>query len=56
MRLAPVAVQGCTEAQEEVPSPPADTVEVIPGSQLLWKIAPRPANSAQVINAPFGCY
>ncbi|XP_073332737.1 oxysterol-binding protein-related protein 1 isoform X1 [Pagrus major] len=39
---------GSSEAQEEVPSPAADTVEVIPGSQLLWRIAPRPANSAQM--------
>lgn len=52
------AVQGCAEDQEEVPSPPADTVEVVPGSQLLWKIAPRPANSVQVllINAPLDLY
>lgn len=41
-------VQGCCEGQEEVPSPAADSVEVVPGSQLLWRIAPRPANSAQV--------
>ncbi|XP_047231280.1 oxysterol-binding protein-related protein 1 isoform X2 [Girardinichthys multiradiatus] len=34
--------------QEGVPSPAADTVEVIPGSQLLWRIAPRPANSTQM--------
>uniref|UniRef100_A0A3Q2E7Q6 Oxysterol-binding protein n=1 Tax=Cyprinodon variegatus TaxID=28743 RepID=A0A3Q2E7Q6_CYPVA len=34
--------------QEGVPSPAADTVDVIPGSQLLWRIAPRPANSAQM--------
>uniref|UniRef100_A0A3B5AJ91 Oxysterol-binding protein n=1 Tax=Stegastes partitus TaxID=144197 RepID=A0A3B5AJ91_9TELE len=40
---------GSSEDQEEVPSSPAaDTVEVIPGSQLLWRIAPRPANSAQM--------
>ncbi|XP_039985361.1 oxysterol-binding protein-related protein 1 isoform X3 [Xiphias gladius] len=38
----------CGENQEQVSSPAADTVEVIPGSQLLWKIAPRPANSAQM--------
>uniref|UniRef100_A0A8C9Y9G6 Oxysterol-binding protein n=1 Tax=Sander lucioperca TaxID=283035 RepID=A0A8C9Y9G6_SANLU len=30
------------------PSPAADTVEMIPGSQLLWRIAPRPANSAEM--------
>uniref|UniRef100_A0A3Q2SNG3 Oxysterol-binding protein n=1 Tax=Fundulus heteroclitus TaxID=8078 RepID=A0A3Q2SNG3_FUNHE len=34
--------------QEGVPSPAADTVEMIPGSQLLWRIAPRPANSTQM--------
>lgn len=41
-------LQGCSDDQEEVPSPAADTVQMIPGSQLLWRIAPRPANSAQV--------
>uniref|UniRef100_A0A8C6PEP1 Oxysterol-binding protein n=1 Tax=Nothobranchius furzeri TaxID=105023 RepID=A0A8C6PEP1_NOTFU len=40
--------------QEEVPSPAADTVEVIPGSQLLWRIAPRPANSTQMYS--FTCF
>lgn len=29
-------------------NPDSDSIEEIPGSQLLWKIAPRPANSAQV--------
>nr|XP_057929022.1 oxysterol-binding protein-related protein 1 isoform X3 [Doryrhamphus excisus] len=33
---------------EDVPSPACDSVEVIPGSQLLWRIAPRPATSAQM--------
>uniref|UniRef100_A0A3B4FTQ4 Oxysterol-binding protein n=1 Tax=Pundamilia nyererei TaxID=303518 RepID=A0A3B4FTQ4_9CICH len=47
-------ISGCAEDQEEVPSPPADTVEVVPGSQLLWKIAPRPANSVQMYN--FTCF
>uniref|UniRef100_A0A673C5G5 Oxysterol-binding protein n=1 Tax=Sphaeramia orbicularis TaxID=375764 RepID=A0A673C5G5_9TELE len=37
-----------SEDQEEVPSPAADTVQMIPGSQLLWRIAPRPPNSAQM--------
>lgn len=41
-------VQSCCEAQEGVSSPAADSVEVVPGSQLLWRIIPRPANSAQV--------
>ncbi|XP_077963819.1 oxysterol-binding protein-related protein 2 isoform X6 [Gasterosteus aculeatus] len=39
---------GSSDALEEVPSPAADTVEMIPGSQLLWRIAPRPANSTQM--------
>ncbi|XP_024921315.1 oxysterol-binding protein-related protein 1 [Cynoglossus semilaevis] len=37
-----------SEDEEEAPSPAADTVEVIPGSQLLWRIPPRPANSTQM--------
>ncbi|KAM9761468.1 oxysterol-binding protein-related protein 1 isoform 2-T2 [Menidia menidia] len=40
--------------QEDVPSPAADTVEAIPGSQLLWRIAPRPANSTQMYS--FTCF
>ncbi|XP_062251359.1 oxysterol-binding protein-related protein 1 isoform X2 [Platichthys flesus] len=39
---------GCSEEQEETPSHATDTVEVIPGSQLLWRIAPRPTNSVQM--------
>uniref|UniRef100_A0A3P9Q8R3 Oxysterol-binding protein n=1 Tax=Poecilia reticulata TaxID=8081 RepID=A0A3P9Q8R3_POERE len=39
---------GSSGDQEGVPSPAADTVEMIPGSQLLWRIAPRPANSTQM--------
>ncbi|XP_054904323.1 oxysterol-binding protein-related protein 1 isoform X3 [Poeciliopsis prolifica] len=40
---------GSSGDQEGVPSPAAsDTVEVIPGSQLLWRIAPRPVNSTQM--------
>ncbi|XP_031724155.1 oxysterol-binding protein-related protein 1 isoform X2 [Anarrhichthys ocellatus] len=39
---------GCSEDHEEDPSPAADTVEMIPGSQLLWRIAPRPANSTEM--------
>uniref|UniRef100_A0A8C5N739 Oxysterol-binding protein n=1 Tax=Gouania willdenowi TaxID=441366 RepID=A0A8C5N739_GOUWI len=42
--------KGCSDEQEEPPSPTSDTVNVIPGSQLLWRIAPRPANSAQMYN------
>ncbi|KAK1797338.1 hypothetical protein P4O66_008709 [Electrophorus voltai] len=35
------------EEPEEMPPPEVETVEVIPGSELIWKIAPRPENSAQ---------
>ncbi|XP_061539610.1 LOW QUALITY PROTEIN: oxysterol-binding protein-related protein 1 [Phycodurus eques] len=35
-------------SEEDVPSQAPDSVDVIPGSQLLWRIAPRPANSAQM--------
>lgn len=42
--------QGSSVEAEETPQPGVDSVEVIPGSQLLWKIAPRPANSTQVIH------
>uniref|UniRef100_A0AAY4CQ07 Oxysterol-binding protein n=1 Tax=Denticeps clupeoides TaxID=299321 RepID=A0AAY4CQ07_9TELE len=35
------------EEPEEMPLPEAETVQVIPGSELVWKISPRPANSAQ---------
>ncbi|MGH0145580.1 UNVERIFIED_CONTAM: hypothetical protein FKN15_042436 [Acipenser sinensis] len=37
-----------SEESEEMPIPDAETVEVIPGSQLLWKIAPRPPNSTEM--------
>ncbi|XP_028259616.1 oxysterol-binding protein-related protein 1 isoform X3 [Parambassis ranga] len=43
-----------SEEQEEVPSLATDTVEMIPGSQLLWRIAARPANSTQMYN--FTCF
>ncbi|TRY94399.1 hypothetical protein DNTS_027940 [Danionella cerebrum] len=33
---------------EETPQPGGDSLEVIPGSRLLWRIAPRPANSTQM--------
>ena len=36
------------EEPEEMPPPEAETVEVIPGSELIWKITPRPDNSAKV--------
>ncbi|XP_068557705.1 oxysterol-binding protein-related protein 2-like [Cebidichthys violaceus] len=35
------------EEPEEMPPPDAETVQVIPGSELIWKITPRPDNSAK---------
>uniref|UniRef100_A0A8C6UKQ8 Oxysterol binding protein like 1A n=1 Tax=Neogobius melanostomus TaxID=47308 RepID=A0A8C6UKQ8_9GOBI len=35
------------EEPEELPPPEAETVQVIPGSELLWKITPRPENSSK---------
>ncbi|KAM4552148.1 oxysterol-binding protein-related protein 1-like isoform 3-T3 [Odontesthes bonariensis] len=35
------------EEPEEMPPPDAETVQVIPGSKLIWKITPRPDNSAK---------
>ncbi|KAB5579057.1 hypothetical protein PHYPO_G00190350 [Pangasianodon hypophthalmus] len=35
------------EEAEEMPLPEAETVQVIPGSELIWRISPRPENSAQ---------
>uniref|UniRef100_A0A3Q0SBX1 Oxysterol-binding protein n=1 Tax=Amphilophus citrinellus TaxID=61819 RepID=A0A3Q0SBX1_AMPCI len=35
------------EEPEEMPPPDTETVQVIPGSDLIWKITPRPANSAK---------
>ncbi|XP_051977534.1 oxysterol-binding protein-related protein 1-like isoform X2 [Xyrauchen texanus] len=36
------------ESEETPQQGGGDSLEVIPGSQLLWRIAPRPANSAQM--------
>uniref|UniRef100_A0A8B9V130 Oxysterol-binding protein n=2 Tax=Anas zonorhyncha TaxID=75864 RepID=A0A8B9V130_9AVES len=35
---------------DEMPLPDSESVYVIPGSILLWKITPRPPNSAQMYN------
>uniref|UniRef100_A0A8C5E356 Oxysterol-binding protein n=1 Tax=Gouania willdenowi TaxID=441366 RepID=A0A8C5E356_GOUWI len=35
------------EEPEEIPLPDTETVQVIPGSELIWKITPRPENSAE---------
>uniref|UniRef100_A0A6Q2WZG6 Oxysterol-binding protein n=1 Tax=Esox lucius TaxID=8010 RepID=A0A6Q2WZG6_ESOLU len=40
--------QDSGEETEDTPLPETDTVEVIAGSQLLWRIAPRPANSTEM--------
>ncbi|KAJ8395020.1 hypothetical protein AAFF_G00039710 [Aldrovandia affinis] len=37
-----------SEETEEMPLPDTETVQVIPGSQLLWRISPRPSNSTQM--------
>lgn len=39
-----------TEEPDEMPLPDSESVYVIPGSILLWKITPRPPNSAQMYN------
>uniref|UniRef100_A0A663MG05 Oxysterol-binding protein-related protein 1 n=1 Tax=Athene cunicularia TaxID=194338 RepID=A0A663MG05_ATHCN len=41
---------GNTEEPDEMPLPDSESVYVIPGSILLWKITPRPPNSAQMYN------
>uniref|UniRef100_A0A8C0V2G3 Oxysterol-binding protein n=1 Tax=Cyanistes caeruleus TaxID=156563 RepID=A0A8C0V2G3_CYACU len=41
---------GNTEESDEMPLPDSESVYVIPGSVLLWKITPRPPNSAQMYN------
>ncbi|XP_076732537.1 oxysterol-binding protein-related protein 1 isoform X3 [Maylandia zebra] len=35
------------EEPEEMPPPDTETVQVIPGSELIWKITPRPENSSK---------
>ncbi|XP_063075420.1 oxysterol-binding protein-related protein 1-like [Engraulis encrasicolus] len=39
--------QHVDEEPVEMPPPDAETVQVIPGSELVWRISPRPENSAQ---------
>ncbi|XP_076991874.1 oxysterol-binding protein-related protein 1 isoform X3 [Tamandua tetradactyla] len=39
-----------SEESDEMPVPDSESVFVIPGSVLLWRIAPRPPNSAQMYN------
>ncbi|KAM4688817.1 oxysterol-binding protein-related protein 1 isoform 2-T2 [Discoglossus pictus] len=41
---------GSSEEPDEMPQPDSETVYVVPGSSLLWRIAPRPPNSAQMYN------
>ncbi|KAK9979954.1 hypothetical protein ABG768_013357 [Culter alburnus] len=35
------------EEPDEMPPPEAETVQVIPGSELIWRISPRPDNSGK---------
>jgi len=39
-----------SEESDEMPMPDSESMSVIPGSALLWRIAPRPPNSAQMYN------
>ncbi|XP_037538132.1 oxysterol-binding protein-related protein 1 [Nematolebias whitei] len=39
--------QSSVNESEEIPPPDAETVQVIPGSELIWKITPRPENSSK---------
>ena len=39
-----------SEESDEMPVPESQSVFVIPGSILLWRIAPQPLNSAQMYN------
>ncbi|TKC47936.1 hypothetical protein EI555_008834 [Monodon monoceros] len=39
-----------SEESDEMPMPDSESVFVIPGSVLLWRIAPRPPNSTQMYN------
>ncbi|XP_063155265.1 oxysterol-binding protein-related protein 1 isoform X2 [Candoia aspera] len=41
---------GNSDEPDEMPLPDCESVCVIPGSVLLWRIAPRPSNSAQMYN------
>ncbi|KAF7246237.1 Oxysterol-binding protein-related protein 1 [Varanus komodoensis] len=41
---------GSSDEPDEMPLPDSERVYVIPGSVLLWRIAPRPSNSTQMYN------
>ncbi|XP_060631160.2 oxysterol-binding protein-related protein 1 isoform X1 [Anolis sagrei] len=41
---------GSSEEPDEIPLPNSESVCVIPGSILLWKIVPRPSNSTEMYN------
>ncbi|XP_075776972.1 oxysterol-binding protein-related protein 1-like isoform X2 [Pelodiscus sinensis] len=41
---------GNSEEPDEMPLPDSESVHVIPGSILLWRIAPRPPDSVQMYN------
>ena len=41
--------EGDPDDADDVPAPEVtETVYVLPGSKLLWRVLPRPSNSAQV--------
>ncbi|XP_070603744.1 oxysterol-binding protein-related protein 1 isoform X1 [Erythrolamprus reginae] len=41
---------GNSDEPDEMPLPECESICVIPGSVLLWKISPRPSNSTQMYN------
>ncbi|XP_064409679.1 oxysterol-binding protein-related protein 1 isoform X3 [Latimeria chalumnae] len=41
---------GSSEEPDELLMPDSESVQVIPGSHLLWRISPRPSNSTQMYN------
>uniref|UniRef100_A0A672KF94 Oxysterol-binding protein n=1 Tax=Sinocyclocheilus grahami TaxID=75366 RepID=A0A672KF94_SINGR len=45
--------KGSTQSNnaDEMPPPEAETVQVIPGSELIWRISPRPDNSGKNLNS-----
>lgn len=45
-------LQGSSAESDDSPQLGSDSLEEIPGSHLLWKIAPRPASSTQVFQHP----
>ncbi len=46
--VADIQSNNADEEPDEMPPPEAETVQVIPGSELIWRISPRPDNSGKV--------